>query len=115
MEALEIHYRIHASILKYLELHEGKTILSSIGKMFKKCLDTSKLYETTKFVEPAAIKTEKVTTTQEGDKDDFQEIVKCVEDLITQVELNEAEMNNQKDVIMLSDTDDEKGSTKTGK
>ncbi|RZC42711.1 calcineurin-binding protein cabin-1, partial [Asbolus verrucosus] len=41
VEALELHYRIHASILKYLELHEGKEIPNSIGNMFKEYLDKS--------------------------------------------------------------------------
>lgn len=38
VEALEIHYRIHASILKYIEQHENKAILVSVGKSFKDCL-----------------------------------------------------------------------------
>lgn len=42
MEALELHYRINASILKYLELHEGKEIPNTLGDFFKKCLDSSK-------------------------------------------------------------------------
>lgn len=39
VEALEIHYRIHASILKYLELHEDKPLSRSIGKIFQKHLN----------------------------------------------------------------------------
>ncbi|KAL3275832.1 hypothetical protein HHI36_020575 [Cryptolaemus montrouzieri] len=39
VEALELHYRINASILKYLELHEGKEIDYSKGTLFKKTLD----------------------------------------------------------------------------
>ncbi|XP_044767142.1 uncharacterized protein LOC123323022 [Coccinella septempunctata] len=39
VEALELHYRMNASILKYLELHEGKEITHSIGALFKKSLD----------------------------------------------------------------------------
>ncbi|XP_031357687.1 calcineurin-binding protein cabin-1-like isoform X2 [Photinus pyralis] len=77
IEALEIHYRIHASILKYLELHEGKSVTTVIGKMLKKCLDTCKLYETTThFAGDTAEK-------QEGD--DMAVIVKCVEDMLAQV------------------------------
>lgn len=38
VEALEIHYRTHASILKYLELHEDKPLARSIGKIFQKHL-----------------------------------------------------------------------------
>lgn len=39
---MELHYRINASILKYLELHEGKDISNTMGDFFKKCLDYSK-------------------------------------------------------------------------
>lgn len=45
VEALELHYRIHASVLKYLELHEGKEIPSSLGAFFKKCLNCSKFLQ----------------------------------------------------------------------
>ncbi|CAG9860246.1 unnamed protein product [Phyllotreta striolata] len=41
VEALELHYRIHASVLKYLELHEGKEIPNTLGAFFKKCLSSS--------------------------------------------------------------------------
>lgn len=34
IEALEVHYRIHASILKYLEQHEGKPLKKSLGQVF---------------------------------------------------------------------------------
>ncbi|XP_076631383.1 calcineurin-binding protein cabin-1 isoform X1 [Colletes latitarsis] len=33
VEALEVHYRIHASILKYLEQHEGKPLKKSLGQV----------------------------------------------------------------------------------
>ncbi|XP_078044095.1 calcineurin-binding protein cabin-1 [Augochlora pura] len=33
VEALEVHYRIHASILKYLEQHEGKPLKKSLGQL----------------------------------------------------------------------------------
>lgn len=42
VEALELHYRINASILKYLELHEGKDIPNTLGDFFKRCLNKSK-------------------------------------------------------------------------
>lgn len=35
IEALEVHYRIHASILKYLEQHEGKPLKKSLGQLFR--------------------------------------------------------------------------------
>lgn len=43
VEALEVHYRMHASILKYLEQHEGKPIKKSLGQVLQshleKCAD----------------------------------------------------------------------------
>ncbi|XP_030756514.1 calcineurin-binding protein cabin-1-like isoform X2 [Sitophilus oryzae] len=44
VEALELHYRIHASILKYLEMHEGKDIPNTLGAFFKKCVSTASGY-----------------------------------------------------------------------
>lgn len=45
IEALEVHYRIHASILKYLEQHEGKPLKKSLGQLFhwhlKNCAEGS--------------------------------------------------------------------------
>ncbi|XP_076237549.1 calcineurin-binding protein cabin-1 isoform X2 [Calliopsis andreniformis] len=58
VEALEVHYRIHASILKYLEQHEGKPLKKSLGQLLQlhleKCADgpfmkySSKLNEKSK-------------------------------------------------------------------
>lgn len=39
IEVLELHYRIHASILKYIEQHENKTIALSVGKVFSSCIE----------------------------------------------------------------------------
>ncbi|XP_059051766.1 calcineurin-binding protein cabin-1-like [Achroia grisella] len=39
IEVLELHYRIHASILKYIEQHENKCIPSSVGKIFTTCIE----------------------------------------------------------------------------
>lgn len=39
IEVLELHYRIHASILKYIEQHENKPIPASVGKVFAACID----------------------------------------------------------------------------
>lgn len=38
VEALEVYYRIHASILKYLEQHEGKPLKKSLGLAFQQHL-----------------------------------------------------------------------------
>ncbi|KPJ15518.1 Calcineurin-binding protein cabin-1 [Papilio machaon] len=39
IEVLELHYRIHASILKFIEQHENKPIPASVGKVFLMCID----------------------------------------------------------------------------
>ncbi|CAH0731319.1 unnamed protein product, partial [Brenthis ino] len=39
IEVLELHYRIHASILKYIEQHENKPIPATVGKVFINCLE----------------------------------------------------------------------------
>ncbi|XP_034836135.1 calcineurin-binding protein cabin-1-like [Maniola hyperantus] len=39
IEVLELHYRIHASILKYIEQHENKPIPTSVGKVFLNCIE----------------------------------------------------------------------------
>lgn len=39
LKVLELHYRIHASILKYIEQHENKPIPISVGKVFLHCIE----------------------------------------------------------------------------
>lgn len=39
IEVLELHYRIHASILKFIEQHESKPIPLSVGKVFSTCIE----------------------------------------------------------------------------
>ncbi|KAF9407171.1 hypothetical protein HW555_012710 [Spodoptera exigua] len=39
VEVLELHYRIHSSILKYIEQHESKPIPASVGKVFSTCIE----------------------------------------------------------------------------
>ncbi|KAG5899799.1 hypothetical protein JTB14_006132 [Gonioctena quinquepunctata] len=58
VEALELHYRINASVLKYLELHEGKDIPNTLGGFFKKCLNSSKFLRKPKPPAPPKIEPE---------------------------------------------------------
>lgn len=39
IEVLELQYRMHASILKYIEQHENKPIPNSVGKVFIHCIE----------------------------------------------------------------------------
>ncbi|CAH0547224.1 unnamed protein product [Brassicogethes aeneus] len=55
VEALELHYRINASVLKFLELHEGKDIPHTMGSFFRKCLHTTLLSNITKPLPPKPV------------------------------------------------------------
>nr|XP_032522734.1 calcineurin-binding protein cabin-1-like [Danaus plexippus plexippus] len=39
IKVLELHYRMHASILKYIEQHENKPIPASVGEVFLNCIE----------------------------------------------------------------------------
>ncbi|CAG9568375.1 unnamed protein product [Danaus chrysippus] len=39
LKVLELHYRMHASILKYIEQHENKPIPASVGEVFLNCIE----------------------------------------------------------------------------
>ncbi|KAI8437320.1 hypothetical protein MSG28_011679 [Choristoneura fumiferana] len=66
IEVLEMHYRIHASILKYIEQHENKPIPVSVGKVFQTCIEEWKKgpfsRKSAKDRENAALETEKAET-----------------------------------------------------
>lgn len=103
VEALEVHYRIHASILKYLELHEGKPILSTVGKIFKKCLNTSLLpkknYGTVQKTYVAESKTVK-----SGDVNDvWLEVKECMEALLSKVEEGEVKVETKVENVAVVD------------
>ncbi|KAJ8947583.1 hypothetical protein NQ318_010095 [Aromia moschata] len=72
VEALELHYRVHASVLKYLELHEGKEIPNSLGAFFKKCLSSSKFFKKPPPPKPAPeIPTKSAENTSLGFQEQF--------------------------------------------
>lgn len=85
LEALEMHYRIHASILKYLELHEGKPILSNIGKIFKKLLNSSVLPKKINSNIPKVLLKEPGSFSVE-DYLVLKEVYECLDDLLLKVE-----------------------------
>lgn len=105
LEALEVYYRINASILKYLELHEGKPILHSLGKCFKKYLDIMTLSK------PAGMLVSKSQLqVNRNDEEITSAVTNCINDLITKIEKDESNNDKMKDVIMISDSDDDKES-----
>ncbi|GJQ83227.1 hypothetical protein Trydic_g8826 [Trypoxylus dichotomus] len=124
IEALELHYRMNTSILKYLELHEGKPIPDVIGKMFKQCLENSVFPKDSEIHKVTEIEI-KNTTNEESIKRDIksvedtitnfaeEDVKKCVEDVVTQVEkeLKEEKSLDIKlstnDVIMIDDSDED--------
>lgn len=109
LEALEVFYRINASVLKYLELHEGKDISLALGKTFKRYLDLVTLSKTA--AKGSEVKVDTLLTKTKDSKDEQLKIdvQKCVNDIITDVVNNEVKLNDSgKDVIMISDSDDDK-------
>ena len=133
VEALEIHFRITASILKYLELHEGKSIPNGIGKLFLEALkssilsrrqpentvqppDESSIHVVTNYSEKlptvsenankhielnsTLIESKRLSSYINDEKGSqlilttSSEVKKCVEDLLTQVEINLSKMEN---------------------
>ncbi|EFA00717.1 hypothetical protein TcasGA2_TC003597 [Tribolium castaneum] len=121
VEALELHYRINASILKYLELHEGKDIPNSIGNLFKEHLEKSyfpKKNLVKQNVIPNQNPTPKPTDSEKITNEEVLKDVKnCLDDMLTKVDqsvkvASAKKVDNEKeteanDVIMISDSDDE--------
>lgn len=141
VEALELHYRMNASVLKYLELHEGKEIPNTIGNFFKEFLDKSFFPKKTLVKEiiaqPPQPQAEKQNiqntnnnnkdssnktnpmeiddcisnTNETKDRDIYNEVKKCMGDVLNKVDdmlkVKSAEVKSDKDVIVLSDSDDE--------
>lgn len=133
VEALELHYRINASILKYLELHEGKDIPNSVGNLFKEFLDKSYFPKKTLVKQSVVPNQNSLTTSKDltkapdSDKVKNEEIMKdvksCVDDMLSKVVSNIQEESlskkvyNEKekevsDVIMIYDSDDEQSKIK---
>ncbi|XP_017876030.1 calcineurin-binding protein cabin-1-like [Ceratina calcarata] len=69
VEALEVHYRIHASILKYLEQHEGKPLKKSLGQVFQFHLEQCAKGPLVKFMSKMNEKSEGVTVNKATGRD----------------------------------------------
>lgn len=125
MEALEIHYRIHASILKYLELHEDKPLSRNIGKIFQKYLKET---NNGLFSNPAPVKTDENTvisanlkrpSTGEEEASSikrrrlseltiFEDVASVVEDMLKILESGTSPKNDPNDdIVMIIDSDDD--------
>lgn len=112
MEALEVYYRINASILKYLEVHEGKSIPAPLGKTFRKYLELVTLNKTSNTaVQPRQETTE--SNNRQEEENITVEVEKCINAIIRNIE-NEEKKNQEKvkDVIMISDSDEDKQESK---
>lgn len=74
IEALEIYYRIHASILKYLEQHEGESIKRSLATVFTEILQVclNGPFMTQNSVLSNILKTEEEHVDSEGHINDVQ-------------------------------------------
>lgn len=100
---MEVYYRINASILKYLELNEGKTITASLGKTFRKYLELVTLNKSSR---NTIVRQETVESTRE--ENIMAEVEKCINSIITNIE-SEEKLNESKgkDIIMISDSDED--------
>lgn len=92
--------------MKYLELHEGKPILSSVGKVFKKCLNTSSLPKKNYNKEQKNVeKVEETKTENEVSSEQaiLRDVKECMDSMLQKVQEKTEEV-----VISLSDSDDDK-------
>lgn len=119
MEALEIHYRIHASLLKYLELHEDKPLSRSVGRIFQKYLRDSnnglftnpvnsneKTPESQK--RPACESESPVIKRRRlSEFSIFEDVNNAMEDMLKIVTDNEENKKQDDDVVMIIDSDDD--------
>ncbi|XP_063910388.1 calcineurin-binding protein cabin-1-like isoform X2 [Zophobas morio] len=114
VEALELHYRIHASVLKYLELHEGKEIPNSVGNLFKEHLDKSYFPKKT-LVKQLISNTAPAPAAKDPkikNEDILKEVKNCINDMLSKIASSAKDPVSTKkddgtDVIMISDSDDE--------
>ncbi|CAH1130403.1 unnamed protein product [Ceutorhynchus assimilis] len=81
VEALELHYRVHASVLKYMELHEGKEVSNSVGAFFRKCLNA-----TTKHYQSKPVSNSNQLTTAKNEEETQQIVKKCLDELLNRVD-----------------------------
>lgn len=118
MEALEIHYRIHAAILKYLELHEDKPLSRTVGKIFQKYLKDANngLFanplttpDKTTLKRPAPeTETPNIKNRRLSEISNFEEVTNIVEDMLKTLDAEDEELKKQDDdVVMIIDSDDD--------
>lgn len=108
MEALEVHYRIHASILKYLELHEDKPISRSIGRLFQKYLrDSNNSLFTSPISKkrPAEEEISNIKRRRLSELTIFEDVANTIEDILKIVEMDF--MEKSQDDIVIIDSDEE--------
>ncbi|KAG8228158.1 hypothetical protein J437_LFUL002812, partial [Ladona fulva] len=70
MESLEVHYRIHASILKWLEQHEDKPLSKDLRNVFSKHISTASQSPFAKFKTKASLALGNSATENENVKTD---------------------------------------------
>lgn len=118
VEALEMHYRLNASILKYLEFHESKEIPNSIGNVFKEYLEKSYFSKLSIGKQTTTCLTKPTISEKSKDDQIRKDVDTCIHDLVTKVERalleelsikakSDKEESELSDVVMISDSDDE--------
>lgn len=113
-----MHYRLNASILKYLEFHEGKEIPNSIGNVFREYLEKSYYSKLSITKQTSASLAKQTVSEKPKDGQIRKDVDGCIHDLVTSVERalleesstkakSDREESELSDVVMISDSDDE--------
>lgn len=96
-------------------MHEGKPITCSIGKVFKKCLNTSCLPKKHYNKEQKPIESDKKTdsenkTPEVDEQLLWKDVKECIDELLEKVEQQEEKKPSEEaaTVISLSDSDEDK-------
>ncbi|XP_017772871.1 PREDICTED: calcineurin-binding protein cabin-1-like [Nicrophorus vespilloides] len=103
VEALEVYYRMNASILKYLELHDGKLITMEVGKLFKKCLENTMLQKIKTLAAQTKEANKAINEEANEERKIMSEVKECMESLLKQVETS-----LKGDEVVVIDSDEEK-------
>lgn len=82
-------------------MHEGKPISSTVGKVFKKCLNSASLPKKNYNKEQKTVETEKKTDSENKDVDQIilKEVKECVDNMLQKIEEQDEKKTVQETVV----------------
>lgn len=90
--------------MKYLELHEGKPILSIVGKVFKKCLNSSTLPKKNYNKEQKAADADKKCDENKNPEQlIWKDVRECLDSLIDRIEEQQEQKPTQTETAISQD------------